>query len=164
MQDKPGRCDGLMELGKYRRIVYRSLRYWNAQIMINGGLFSTFPSWLVRLGIIATLITLAAISVASLSPVGSAGDPGSLYKTMSADKIMHVFAYALAILPLATVPSRPRLGIALGALIWSGAIELLQTLVGRSASFSDLMANAAGVFLGFSMTVLLRRDLIKAPR
>ncbi len=126
--------------------------------MINGGLFSAIPSWLVRLSIIATLITLAAISVASLSPVGGAGDPGS------ADKTMHVLAYALAILPLAAVPSRPRLGIALGALIWSGAIELLQSLVGRSSSFSDLMANAAGVFLGFSVTVLLRRVLVKAPR
>ena len=90
--------------------------------MINGGLFSAFPSWLVWLSIIATLIILAAISVASLSPVNSGGDPGS------ADKTMHVFAYALAILPLATVSSRPRLGIALGVLIWSGAIELLQTL------------------------------------
>jgi VanZ family protein len=126
--------------------------------MINGGLFSAFPSWLVWLSIIATLIILAAISVASLSPVNSGGDPGS------ADKTMHVFAYALAILPLATVSSRPRLGIALGVLIWSGAIELLQTLVGRSASFSDLMANAAGVFLGLSATVMLRRVFVKAPR
>ena len=126
--------------------------------MINGGLFSAFPSWLVWLSIIATLIILAVISVASLSPVNSGGDPGS------ADKTMHVFAYALAILPLATVSSRPRLGVALGVLIWSGAIELLQTLVGRSASFADLMANAAGVFLGLSVTVMLRRVLVKAPR
>ena len=126
--------------------------------MINGGLFSAFPSWLVRLSIIATLIALAAISVASLSPVDSAGDPGS------ADKTMHVFAYGLAILPLAAVPSRPRLRIALGALVWSGAIELLQPLVGRSASLSDLMANAAGILLGLSVTALLRRVLVKAPR
>ncbi|WP_432612882.1 VanZ family protein [Litoreibacter halocynthiae] len=125
--------------------------------MINGGLFSAFPSWLVRLSIFATLITLAAITVASLSPANSGGDPGS------ADKTMHVFAYALAILPLAAVSSRPRLMIALGALSWSGAIELLQPLVGRSASFSDLMANAAGVLLGLSVTALLRRVLVKAP-
>jgi VanZ family protein len=126
--------------------------------MINGGLVSAFPSWLVRLSIIATLIILAAISVASFSPVNSAGDPGS------ADKPMHVFAYALAILPLAAVPSRPRLMIALGALIWSGGIELLQPFVGRSGSFSDLLANAVGVLLGLSVAVLLRRLLIKAPR
>ena len=126
--------------------------------MINDDLFSAFPSWLVRLSIIATLITLAAISVASLAPVDSAGDPGS------ADKTVHVFAYALAILPLAAVPSRLRFRIALGALIWSGAIELLQPLVGRSASFTDLLANAAGVLLGLSVTVLLRRVLVNAPR
>lgn len=130
----------------------------DTQNVINGGIFSAFPSWLVRPSIIATLSTLAAISVASLSPVGSAGDPGS------ADKSMHVFAYSLAILPLVAVPSRPRFGIALVALVWSGAIELLQPLVGRTASFSDLMANAAGVLLGLSVTVLLRRVLVKPPR
>jgi len=136
----------------------------DTQTVIYGGLFSTLPSWLVRLSIIATLITLAVISVASLSPVGSAGDPGSWDKSMYVDKSMHVFAYLLAILPLAAVPSRQRFKIALLALVWSGAIELLQPLVGRSASSSDLMANAVGIFVGLSITVLLRRVLVQPPR
>ncbi|WP_413847174.1 VanZ family protein [Tateyamaria sp.] len=83
---------------------------------------------------------------------------------MHFDKSMHVFAYLLAIIPLAAVPSRQRLKIALIALVWSGAIELLQPLVGRSASFSDLMANAVGIFVGLSITVLLRRILVQPPR
>ncbi|WP_373444385.1 VanZ family protein [Ruegeria atlantica] len=77
---------------------------------------------------------------------------------------MHVFAYLLAILPLAAVPSRQRLKIALLVLVWSGAIELLQPLVGRSASFSDLIANAVGIFVGLSIAFLLCRILVQPPR
>jgi hypothetical protein len=120
--------------------------------------FSAFSSWFSPLGILATLIGLAAISLASLSPVGSSGDPGS------ANKTMHVVAYALTVLPLSAVPSRPRFGIALGALFWSGSIELLQPLVGRSASSLDLVANIVGILLGFSAAVLLSRFFRHAPR
>lgn len=125
--------------------------------MTSAGFFSALTSWSARLSVSATLIALAAISVASLSPVGSAGDPGS------ADKTMHVLAYALAVIPLAAVPPKPRLRIALGAIIWSGAIELLQPFVGRTANFSDLMANATGVLLGLGLAALCRLILVKAP-
>jgi len=116
---------------------------------------SVFSFWSARISVIATLIALAAILVASLSPVDSAGDPGS------ADKTMHVIAYAIAVIPLAAAPLKSRLRIALGALIWSGTIELVQPLVGRSASFSDLMANATGVLLGLFVAVMFRRVLVE---
>ncbi len=112
---------------------------------------SALYSWLSPLGVAATFIGAATISFASLSPPGSAGDPGS------ADKAMHIIAYAIIVLPLALVRSRTRIWSAVGILIWSGCIELLQPLFGRSSSVSDVIANASGILLGLSLAVFLSR-------
>ena len=106
--------------------------------------------FLVRYGILLTLIAVAAISAASLSPSGSAGDPGK------ADKTIHVLAYAAAILPVALSRSKRIFLTALCVIAWSGAIELLQPLVGRGAAVSDLLANAVGVLLGLLIGYLAR--------
>jgi glycopeptide antibiotics resistance protein len=103
-----------------------------------------------RFSEILTLFVLAAIAVASLSPSGSAGDPGS------ADKSMHILAYAAATMPVAATPSKPILLLAFGIIAWSGAIELLQPLVGRGATVADLLANTVGVVLGLCLAYPLR--------
>ncbi|WP_367648716.1 VanZ family protein [Ruegeria arenilitoris] len=70
---------------------------------------------------------------------------------------MHIIAYAIIVLPLALVRSRTRIWSAVGILIWSGCIELLQPLFGRSSSVSDVIANASGILLGLSLAVFLSR-------
>ena len=102
-------------------------------------------SFLDRFGLALSLLAMAAIGAASLSPPGSVGDPGE------ADKTMHVLGYAAAVLPSAAAPSI--------ALVWplvlvfalGGAIELIQPLVGRSANLGDVAANALGVGIGAAL-------------
>ncbi|MEM9240274.1 MAG: hypothetical protein AAGB07_09875, partial [Pseudomonadota bacterium] len=57
--------------------------------------------------------------------------------------------------------TQTRLIFAIGVLIWSGAIELVQPFVGRSASLLDLASNAAGLLLGLALGVLLDRVVLK---
>ncbi|MEL6120496.1 MAG: hypothetical protein AAFN44_05970 [Pseudomonadota bacterium] len=108
-----------------------------------------------RYGVVLSLIALAVITGGSLVPRESGGDVGS------ADKVLHLVAYAVAILPLTQHKTQTRLIFAIGVLIWSGAIELVQPFVGRSASLLDLASNAAGLLLGLALGVLLDRVAFK---
>ncbi|MEM9913049.1 MAG: hypothetical protein AAF922_19995 [Pseudomonadota bacterium] len=108
-----------------------------------------------RYGVVLSLIALAVITGGSLVPRESGGDVGS------ADKVLHLVAYAVAILPLTQHKTQTRLIFAIGVLIWSGAIELVQPFVGRSASLLDLASNAAGLLLGLALGVLLDRVVLK---
>ncbi|MEO0781423.1 MAG: hypothetical protein AAFZ46_06640 [Pseudomonadota bacterium] len=108
-----------------------------------------------RYGVVLSLIALAVITGGSLVPHESGGDVGS------ADKVLHLVAYAVAILPLTQHKTQTRLIFAIGVLIWSGAIELVQPFVGRSASLLDLASNAAGLLLGLALGVLLDRVAFK---
>ncbi|TMV06467.1 VanZ family protein [Ruegeria sediminis] len=108
-----------------------------------------------RAGFPMTLLLMLVITVASLMPKGSAGDPGS------ADKQMHVIAYALAVLPAAVGASGPVVGLAAGIVAWGIAIELIQPLVGRSMNIADIAANTSGVLAGLLFAFVLRRLLGK---
>ena len=108
-----------------------------------------------RYGVVLSLIALAVITGGSLVPRESGGDVGS------ADKVLHLVAYAVAIFPLTQHKTQTRLIFAIGVLIWSGAIELVQPFVGRSASLLDLASNAAGLLLGLALGVLLDRVVLK---
>lgn len=109
-----------------------------------------------RFGLALTLSLMLLITIASLLPIGSAGDPGA------ADKPMHVIAYAVAVLPAAMGPSGPLLWLAAWVVAWGSAIELLQPLVGRSMKLSDMAANAVGVLVGLLIACLVQRLLAKA--
>ena len=108
-----------------------------------------------RYGLVLSLIALAVITGGSLVPRESGGDVGS------ADKVLHLVAYAVAILPLTQHKTQTRLIFAIGVLIWSGAIELVQPFVGRSASLLDLASNAVGLLLGLALGLLLDRVAFK---
>lgn len=97
-----------------------------------------------RYGGMLTLLALAGVTVLSLSPKNSIGDPGS------ADRTAHFLAYAAIMLPVALSPRRLPL-VAAAIIAWSGAIELIQPYVGRSASLADLATNAVGVLGGVSL-------------
>ena len=91
-------------------------------------------------------------------PRGSPGDPGAVGVP---DGLAHVVAYAtVAFFPAAT-PSVPLRWPAGSILAWGLALELLQLLIGRSASLMDIAANAAGVIVGLTIGYLLRRALLR---
>lgn len=92
-----------------------------------------------RHGIALSVAAMMAITIASLMPRGGVGDPGE------ADKIAHVLAYGAATLPAAVGRTAPAIWVAAAVIGWSGVIELIQPLIGRSGSLYDLAANAGGV-------------------
>lgn len=80
------------------------------------------------------------------------------------DKAQHAIAFAwLAVLGLLSYPAQaPR--VALGLLVFGGAIELAQDATGwRHGEWVDLLADAVGLFLGSAVWWLLcRRRAIRA--
>jgi VanZ family protein len=64
------------------------------------------------------------------------------------DKIQHFAAFALLVLPLGWVDIRNALWLAPLALLYGGAIEIIQPLVGRGAEWGDLLADALGIAAG----------------
>ena len=115
-------------------------------------------SHLEKYSLIVSFGALAVITIASLSPRGSTGDPGAIGVP---DSAAHVIAYAVAVLFRAATPSASLLSLILIVFGWSILIEVLQPLVGRSSNLHDILANALGVLLGavigYSLRVLLLR-------
>ncbi len=104
--------------------------------------------------LVLTLLTLAAITYLSVSPLDRLPDaPGG-------DKLHHLAAYALLAFPAAL--ARP-VGLhwwLLGFLLWGGAIEVLQPYVNRYGEGFDALANALGVALGAGLGLLARRSIL----
>jgi VanZ family protein len=71
------------------------------------------------------------------------------------DKIHHLIAYALLVLPVALRKPDKWIWIALFFIAYSGAIELLQPYVNRYGEWMDLFANAAGLVCGLIMAELI---------
>lgn len=113
--------------------------------------------FLERYGYWLTILTLTAITVASLMPRGSTGDPSAVGVP---DSFAHVLAYALVIFFPAATPSVPLRWPTAAVLAWGLAIECLQRLVGRNASLADIAANIAGVLVGILVGLLLRKLLL----
>jgi len=97
-----------------------------------------------------TLASLAAITVLSLSPLPSLSSvPGE-------DKLEHLLAYAVLMLPTALRRPRRWPALALFFLLYSGLIELIQPYVNRSADWRDLAANGGGLVVGLALGRALR--------
>ncbi|MGR5237400.1 VanZ family protein [Vibrio alfacsensis] len=83
------------------------------------------------------------------------------------DKIQHAMAYSgFAFLGCFCVSAwRPRWAIAMGILLFSAVIELLQAYVGRQPSWHDLIANTTGILTGllcYRIGSLYRPKLVKS--
>ena len=109
-----------------------------------------------RYGYLLSAVSLLAITLASLSPRGTVGDPGTVGIS---DYVAHIVAYAAVVLFSIVRPTAPRFWPAITVLVWSCVIELLQPLVGRSGNLHDVWANAIGVFVGWIAGRMLRRFL-----
>jgi VanZ family protein len=89
-----------------------------------------------------TLFALLVITILSLWPLDELPlMPGN-------DKIHHLIAYAILMIP--TALRKPDRWILLGLffIAYSGAIELLQPYVNRYGEWRDMLANTAGVVCG----------------
>ena len=109
----------------------------------------------LRLAIVAAVV--AGLALASLEPRLA---PPSAH---NADLWLHGLAYGGLTVILVALFARPVV-CALAALVVSGTLEGLQALVpGRSATWQDAMANAAGIALAFLVLICLRRYLAARP-
>ncbi|MBF0219919.1 MAG: VanZ family protein [Gammaproteobacteria bacterium] len=110
-------------------------------------LFSSIRIYWLQL----TVILLATITTLSLLPLEQLPDaPGG-------DKLHHLVAYAALMLPVALRKPRGWLWLGLAFILWSGGIELIQPYVNRYGEWLDLLANAAGIFSGTLIAMLVNR-------
>ncbi len=103
---------------------------------------------------VALLIGVVAVSVLSLIP----GD--ELPQLNLSDKIQHGAAYlALAVVGVLAFPRHPaRQYVGLGLVVLSLVLETLQLVVpGRYFDVWDMVANGAGVILGYAITLVVMR-------
>ncbi len=105
---------------------------------------------------VALLLGVVAVSVLSLIP------SEELPEISVSDKIQHGAAYlALAVAVVLAFPRRlTRLGAGLGLFVLGMVLELLQILVpGRYFDVWDMVANGAGVVLGYTVTHFVMRRM-----
>lgn len=93
------------------------------------------------LALFLTAFLTAAIGMLTLLPLAVPGPPGG-------DKAHHIIGFAALVLPGCIL--RPNWAGALlaFAVVYGGAIELVQPHVGRSGEWTDFAADVAGAFAG----------------
>ncbi len=105
-------------------------------------LIKTYWLWL-------TVFMLVCIASLSLWP------HDTLPQVPGTDKSHHLIAYGLLILPTAIKKPKHWGYIALGFILFSGAIELIQPYVNRYGEWLDLLANILGVGSGILLAKVL---------
>ncbi|MEO0916371.1 MAG: VanZ family protein [Pseudomonadota bacterium] len=70
---------------------------------------------------------------------------------------LHAAAFALLVLPLVSAWPRRWLVIVLGAILFGGAIEVLQPTFDRALEWSDIVANTVGAVSGAILGTLLSK-------
>lgn len=95
-----------------------------------------------RHGVGLSFLLLWGVTLLSLLPADELPPfPGT-------DKTHHVLAYAAVIFPVTLAYPRYFFLLAIGLIVYSGGIELIQPFVNRYAEWLDLAANACGVIIG----------------
>ena len=102
----------------------------------------------------ALLLTLVVACVIALGTLSPSGDGPALPVT---DKHLHAMAFAILVLPLGWRRPDWAVGLFIGAILFGGAIELLQPLVSRSREWGDLFADALGAGIGLVPGLLRKR-------
>lgn len=93
----------------------------------------------------AAAIILTVLIALMVGPFG-----GMEAKTHVWDKAAHFVAFGVILLCLGLLFSRlPRIALVIGAVFIGGAVEIIQGLTGRDASWGDLLADAIGALLVF---------------
>ena len=99
---------------------------------------------------VLTLAVAVAIGLLTLLPTG-----GLERHVMGSDKAHHLIAFAALILPAATAAPRVLWRLWPLALLYGGAIELIQPWVGRDGDIRDALADGLGLCLGTALGLFL---------
>jgi VanZ family protein len=105
-----------------------------------------------------TAVLAVTIAYLTLMPVSMPQSvPGS-------DKLHHLIAFAALTLPCAALWPRALLWLLPAAVLFGGAIEIIQPGIGRSGEWADFYADVAGVSLGMILGLSLNRLPMGRPR
>jgi len=99
--------------------------------------------------LIITAVILSSITVLSLAPLDE------LPATPGSDKLHHLIAYAVLVIPLVFRKPKYWWFIVILFLGYSGLIELIQPYVNRYGEWLDMAANSLGIFCGLFIAELL---------
>lgn len=116
------------------------------------------PPQLDRLALVVTVLYVAIVTWLLLAPIPN------VPQVAGGDKLHHALAFAALVLPCAVARPRAAIPIALGAIAYGGAMELIQPSFGRSAEWLDLLADAVGAVLGVLLGRWLRPRLDAVAR
>ena len=100
-------------------------------------------------------VVIAALTLLPIS--GAPRVPGS-------DKLRHLLAFAALIFPCAFVYPKSLPWLLPAALMFGGAIEVIQPAVGRAGEWADFLADAVGVAVGTATGLALRLTLQRRIR
>lgn len=101
---------------------------------------------------VLTIGVAAGIAILTLLPPSDMPqDP------FASDKIAHAIAFTLLVFPTAALWPRISALVAVGAVAYGGAIELIQPFTGREAEFADFLADGLGVGIGIVLGIAFRR-------
>ena len=109
------------------------------------------------LALTATAILSFVIAYLTLSP----SPPQVGVEELLSDKAYHVIAFAALVFPSALLYARSLIWMVPAALLFGGAIELIQPYVGREAEVADFLADAVGLSVGIVSGLILRTALTK---
>lgn len=115
--------------------------------------------WAVRkLGLALSLMIAILIAALTLTPLAT---PPAV-NVVGIDKVYHFIAFAALIFPLIATDSRRWSWAVPLAILFGGAIELIQPFVGRDAEWLDFGADLTGVLAGAALAEILHDRIRKA--
>ena len=104
-----------------------------------------------RLALAATALLALVIAFLTLTP-----QPVRPPSPHGWDKLYHLVAFAALAFPAALLYTRSLVWVVPAALLFGGAIELIQPHVGRSREIADFLADGLGVGIGVILGLVLR--------
>ncbi len=97
-----------------------------------------------QLGLVAGFILAAVVGVLTLTPVPAPQVP----QGFQFDKVYHLIAFAAVVFPVIATGPRRWVWVVPLAMVYGGAIEIIQPYVNRERELMDFVANCLGVMLG----------------
>jgi len=107
-------------------------------------------SLIARYWLPITIFNLFIITLLSLTPLDE------LPPVPGTDKIHHFIAYGVLIFPTALKRPHRWILLAVGFVLYSGMIELVQPFVNRYSDWMDMAANSAGIIVGIILAIFIR--------
>lgn len=96
-----------------------------------------------------TLLVAIFIGIGALMPMSGAPGPDG------GDKVLHFLAFAILVMPITLSGPRQLIWAAPAALVYGGAIEIIQPFVGRSREMGDLLADGLGIVVGAVVGIVI---------